>query len=681
MAQIDFSLQNRIPDGNGKLLVGDLSPTDGSYSTENQYLTWMKGKILYSGYLYNGDFYKEAAHTNVISKVDGALYVDLSDGTNLSLYYCDNTTYKPLTEEAQVQAIIDGLNDGTIVPLKAKQDQNGNVIDQTYETKAEASDLKSAIQGNTARIENLEQEHGGYVPVNYRGTDAVPTGKAKYGLVESIVGKSRAWNQPVENGDFQSDTGWSGNNCTITGVSSNIATVKITEDNVNCRIQHDVDGWILGHKYLLAMYIKTPYTQAVKIGMGNRLVGVVQSGSLTANAWNFVYGIAEAESDNVSAPNIRIFPITSTGTYQVNDEFQVKYAFSRDMTTILSDWSSSDITTANIPLMVQQIPDLLKYDAYNTGSLVSTTVSGVKSVGVNIWDEETALYGGGGNILGAKNNIPVLMGQTYHITPSIPATGTDRYYIQFLDSDGNQISDKSIYGNASDFTFTTPMGCWYLMFYIFGSYGTVYKHDIQISEVHGSVSTVNTTYHPHITDTLSLPQSVTLRSAGSVADTDELNVEVLVGGVKVNKRRQTTRVGTYTFTGNENWAYSSGRGYWFIDFSGAKGNGGGNIPNLLTSRYVPESYNGGIYGQKTGMYIDNLNVYVYDPAFVNATQAQVQQGMKDVVMNYELADKSVTLLDPIINNTIQTEGGGTINTIQTQTTVIDNSLDVGYLAL
>ena len=40
-----------------------------------------------------------------------------------------------------------------------------------------------------------------------------------------------------------------------------------------------------------------------------------------------------------------------------------------------------------------------------------------------------------------------------------------------------------------------------------------------------------------------------------------------------------------------------------------------------------------------------------------------------------------TQLTPVIDNTIQTEGGGTINTIQTQTPVIDNCLDVGYLAL
>lgn len=70
--------------------------------------------------------------------------------------------------------------------------------DALYETKADANDMKSEINQHEARLQNLEQKAGDYSIVQYRGTNAVPTGKASYGLVEKIVGKTRAWNQLVD---------------------------------------------------------------------------------------------------------------------------------------------------------------------------------------------------------------------------------------------------------------------------------------------------------------------------------------------------------------------------------------------------------------------------------------------------------------------------------------------------
>ena len=142
--------------------------------------------------------------------------------------------YVELSSDLSGYATISDLLDGTIEPListKAKKDQNGNVIDQTYETKADASDLKSAISSNTARIENLEQEHGGLVEVQYRGTNAVPTGKAKYAMVESIVGKSRAWNNLVDTGTT-SVTLTSGHSF-LTVISGNASIVSGTGQSVS----------------------------------------------------------------------------------------------------------------------------------------------------------------------------------------------------------------------------------------------------------------------------------------------------------------------------------------------------------------------------------------------------------------------------------------------------------------
>lgn len=156
MAVMDYSLVQRIIDGTGQILdTTPGSPDSGSYVTEAQLRDWIKAGILFSGYYYNGNFYSDSGHTSPLAKVEGALYVDKTN-SNKALYVCLSSTYQSLTEEAQVQAIIDGLNDGTIVPLKAKQDQNGNVIDTTYETKADASTLKSAIENTT--IWDIDQQ-------------------------------------------------------------------------------------------------------------------------------------------------------------------------------------------------------------------------------------------------------------------------------------------------------------------------------------------------------------------------------------------------------------------------------------------------------------------------------------------------------------------------------------------
>ena len=194
MGVMNYKAVHRIIDGLGKLLdTTPGSPDVGSYVTEAELAEYVKGKILYNGYLYNGDFYKEAAHTNVLPKTNGALYVDETDPTNLALYVCLSNTYTALTEEA----LRTELANGTFIPARATGDKDGNQIDLTYETKADASDLKSAIQSNTARIENLEQEHGGLVITQYRGSNSVPSGKATNAKVTTIVGKSRPWNNLV----------------------------------------------------------------------------------------------------------------------------------------------------------------------------------------------------------------------------------------------------------------------------------------------------------------------------------------------------------------------------------------------------------------------------------------------------------------------------------------------------
>jgi len=133
MPYMDFSKNNLTPSGANKhLAVQPGIPEKEGYVTETQFKDWLKTCLIVLGYLDNGEFYKEAVHTTVIPKDENCLYVDMTSPTNFALYVCKSNTYKPLTEESQIAAVVTSLQNGTLVPLKAKQDQNGNVIDTTY---------------------------------------------------------------------------------------------------------------------------------------------------------------------------------------------------------------------------------------------------------------------------------------------------------------------------------------------------------------------------------------------------------------------------------------------------------------------------------------------------------------------------------------------------------------------
>ena len=117
------------------------------------------------------------------------------------------------------------------------------------------------------------------------------------------------------------------------------------------------------------------------------------------------------------------------------------------------------------------------------------------------------------------------------------------------------------------------------------------------------------------------------------------------------------------------------------DFSGKKN----ASLNLICALY-PVKAVGGLSGtpDKTiGIKTADNNdlIAIHDSSYSDS--ATFATAMSGVYLDYELAtplpDEQVC--DPIIDNFVEVEGGGTIETIQEQTPIIDNCLDVGYLAV
>ena len=601
------------------------------------------------GVVYKGEVATSADLAGIVDPQTGWEYFVTADAS----FYIYNGSSWDQIDNGIVQTITDG--DISHAP-------SGDAVYDALQSEATAranadSNLLAAIQANSNRISNLEEKAGDYVEVNYRGTNAVPTGKAKYALANTIVGKTRAWNQLVDVSKLASSSG-AVNGITLVKNNDGSYTLSGTASAEANFVSSAYLPITSGHSYLIG-------GATAKVHVGITSVGGTEGASSVIKTPSSSYA---TRSFYLSVPNGT--DLTTPVTI---------YPFIRDLTPIFPEG-----VPATVAECVQKCPDILKYDAYGY-SLVDTEVEGVESVGVNIWDEEWEV----GSITSAgadatastsirsKNYIPVpqLTDLYVYVGGNVPSS---QMVIHFYDENKTHIiysgtgAYENGYNGASN-TFTPPNGTVYIRFRSTAQYGSTYKHDVQFCL---NSYTDKTTYHPYMKETLSLSSPVTLRSAGDVADTDELNVEVSQG---VYKRRQTTRVGYVADMGTDlDWTYSSTTEGYYTTLNNPRR---ANAINTLISNGFTQSPNYNTYASSASdkCYFKTSNsdeLYIKDKN--NGLPSSFLAG---VSFAYELAEPTVTLLDPIINNTIATEGGGTINTIQTQTPVIDNCLDVGYLAL
>ena len=154
--------------------------------------------------------------------------------------------------------------------------------------------------------------------------------------------------------------------------------------------------------------------------------------------------------------------------------------------------------------------------AYNAGTLDSADGTVMKSIGRQVWNEETE--SGSLNLttgqpqadsskIRAKNFIKVSPNTTYYkFTPS-------SFWNAYYDAEYNYIG----YGNASAGTFTTPANCHFMRFNLESAYGTTYKHDITISLYYSGESGYSDYYPFSVLAEVDTGSEV-LRSAGAVAD-------------------------------------------------------------------------------------------------------------------------------------------------------------------
>ena len=374
--------------------------------------------------------------------------------------------------ESDLSDLISGLADGTVVPLKATQDSQGNPIHTTYETKADASDLKNALQDTEERLENVEQALSGTVITT--NTDSTqknvktitsPNSILPYALLNRVGARSVAWNQLMNDFAYNSSVSKSGSTVTVTWNNS-------AGDTKFGVISQPITA---GHVALVSVEIVSISVQNfTKIRFGNGLNTQTSIGKHTF--------IATPNSNSIAL-------FVDASSFVSGDSFVYKDFNIFDLTAMNEASLTADQFRAKYPA---------SYYPYNAGGIIDVPPTSFLIRGKNLFDQEWELGSldlstgeevPSSNVIRSSNFIRVEPSQTYFF--KFPNQTSLLY---FYDASKNFLG---YYGGFNgNLSYQIPSNCYYLRFI---TASTTYNNDIQICL--NSYSDKNT-FHDYVSATI-----------------------------------------------------------------------------------------------------------------------------------------------------------------------------------
>ena len=292
------------------------------------------------GIVYKGEVATYADLAGIVDPQTGWEYYVTADAA----FYVYNGASWDQIDNGIVQTITDG--DTAHAP-------SGDAVYDALASEASArtaadSNLKSAIQGNSQRIENLEVAVSGSLVQTNVLTDPPSMANVRtitsaneilpWAILKRVGARAVAWNQLVSNGNFENTTGWNAKNSAILSASSNELTINAT--NQFSGANQNIDGVIVGHTYLAIadvkstsintyaiMFFGSTYRQ-VFVSSANKyehMVFTLTVQSLTSNRFiGFENNVAESVTINVK--NVNIFDLTAMGLDTLSaDQFKAKF--------------------------------------------------------------------------------------------------------------------------------------------------------------------------------------------------------------------------------------------------------------------------------------------------------------------------------------------------------------------
>lgn len=496
--------------------------------------------------------------------------------------------------------------------------QSGGVAD-ALEQKADIDGYYSTLTAGAA--ENLVGR--GSVLAEYTrrtsgGSASIGSGAA---TIEKIHGNTIAWNQLVD----AATVSYTNVGLTITATNGHY-TISGTASSTSAFTLQPRINTIAGHNY---------YVHCV--GTENFNTFKWRSISM-ASPYSFTF----TETANTNNVHCRI-EVTSGQSY------------SADFWYFVVDLTQAGLVGLTASEFEALFP--LNYYAYNTGSLINLTATGVQTNGFNQWDGETAvgLYSNGvlntafTSYLSSKNKTRIFPNTTYYFHIGSNAN-VGRNFV-YYDASENYIGDSaSIY---TDGAITTPANAYYANFSLGAAYGTTYRNDICINL---SDTARNGEYEAYWSSTLNLPLT-SVASGGSAVFADGMKSAFAVydelTSTKAVKRMGLLDLGTIPV-----WYYNATYQIFYTTYGLVKS----AQQNAVCTKYAnPVNGSLGSMEDKTfttrGALADH-NIIIKDTS-AGTDPVAFAAAMSGVYLCYELATPVEYTLDSEVNLNYRVDNLGT----------------------
>lgn len=471
--------------------------------------------------------------------------------------------------------------------------------------------------------------------------------------IDKIKGKTLVWNQLVQNGNFESTSGWSAVRGNI-AVNNNICNYTISQISGGDLESHRITrylSYVSGHKYLFTMKIKAPKTTLGNISCSSAGISYNWGGiSIPANNQTIVSRIGTSTD---TGNFITSFSFGGyTGGFEVGDIIE----FSNCMIIDLTQMFGAGKEPATVEEFKAMFP--LDYYAYNAGELISFNGTGLKTNGFNQWDEEIEA-GSIDNTTGelvvfptlrrCKNAFKVFPNTRYKFTIArnravlVYWYDPNMQYIGYVDN---------VYGSSS--ALLSPPNAGYARIRLFSNFTDYSVGDICINISWSGIR--NGEYEPYWDSTLVLPIADYfedgMKSVGNVFDELQKDKYVKrIGKVDLGSI-DTSLITDYTSATYPRFQIN-------ISGYGVKEGLPSAPANILMADYITDS-TGNLYSGAHPTMAIGLNgtqLWIYNTNCSNATQLHNQLSGK--VLYYELATPIETPITPELNLIYRCDDFGT----------------------